>query len=304
MKKRISVILVLTMLLSCFSVVGFAVPEINGTTEVLFTENFDAASESVTINNSTFSYVARSADGENTDTTAAYGALMSSTTAAAKVRINFDTLYTGEFTYEMDFRLEDVISEGSNEIKLLRLNKNNTTIGLITLWDSDANGYKIRVATRDEEGTAKYKISSYVQYKKWHTLRVVINTFENNYDVYVNNVLVCENCLPYQNSFEGGVNSVDIYTDKAKNTSLLVDNISLYRKLGVYSNTYIISDDVILGSFENVTVEEFASNIETLMLSTVTLYSDYETKIQYTGIVADGYILEVKSEKDTSNIKL
>jgi len=304
MKKSISVILVLTILLSCFSVVGFAVPKINGTTEVLFTENFDAASESVTINNSTFSYVARPADGEKVSTDTAYGALMSSTTAAAKVRINFDTLYTGEFTYEMDFRLEDVISEGSNEIKLLRLNKNNTTIGLITLWDSDANGYKIRVATRDEEGTAKYKISSYVQYKKWHTLRVIINTFENNYDIYVNDVLVCENCLPYQNSFEGGVNSVDIYTDKAKNTSLLVDNISLYRKLGVYSNTYIISDDVILGSFENVTVEEFASNIETLMLSTVTLYSDYETKIQNTGIVADGDILEVKSVKDTSNIKL
>ncbi len=304
MKKFISLSLSLAVLLTCFSAVSFAAPKINETTEILFTENFDAASDNVSISNGTFSYIACPADGENTDTAAAYGALMSSTTAAAKVRIKFNALYTGEYTYEMDFRLEDVISEGSNEIKLLRLNKDNATIGLITLWDSDANGYKIRVATRDEEGTAKYKISGYIPYKKWHTLRVVINTFENNYDVYVNDVLVCENCLPYQNSFEGGVNSAYIYTDKAKNTSLLVDNISLYRDLGVYSKKYIISDDVILGSFENVTVEEFYSNIETLMLSTVTLYSDYEKKVQNTGVVADGDILEIKSLKDTSKIKL
>ena len=304
MKKVISLSLALAVLLTCFSAVSFAAPKINETTEILFTENFDAASDNVSINNGSFSYIARPADGENTDTTAAYGALMSSTTAAAKVRINFNALYIGEFTYEMDFRLEDVISEGSNEIKLLRLNKDNTTIGLITLWDSGTSGYKIRVATRDEEGNAKYKISGYLPYKKWNKLSIFINTFENNYDIYVNDVLVCENCLPYKNSFEGGVNSADIYTDKAKNTSLLVDNVSLYRDLSVYSNKYIISDDVILGSFENVTVEEFCSNIETLMLSTVTLYSDYEKKVQNTGVVADGDILEIKSIKDTSKIKL
>ncbi len=303
MKRLISLFLVIIMLLSCFSAVSFAASETNKITEVLFTENFDTASGNVIINNGTFSYVARPVNGEGVSMDTAYGALMSSTSAASKVKINFNMLYTGEFTYEMNFRLEDIISESSNEIKLLRLNKDDTTIGLITLWDSGVNGYKIRVATRDEEGTAKYKISDYIPYKKWHTLRVIINAFENKQDIYVNNVLVCENCLPYKNSFENGINNADIYTDKAKNTSLLIDNISLYRELGVYSNTYTVFDNVILGDFENVSAEEFESNIKTSMLSIATLYSDYEAKVQNNGIVADGDILEVKSTEDASNIK-
>lgn len=304
MKKIIALSLAFIILLSCFSAVGFAASETKDTTEILFTENFEAASDYVKINNDTFSYVARPADGENVNTTAAYGALMSGTAAASKVKINFDKLYTGEFIYEMDFRLEDVISEGPNEIKLIRFNKNYDYTGLITLWSSDVNGYKLRVATRDEENNIQYKISDYIPYKKWHKLRVVINTFENQYDVYVNDTLVCKNCYAYKNSFTAGIDNVDIYTDKAKNTSLLIDNISLSRDLGVYSNAYIVLEDVILSDFENVTVEEFLSNIGISMLTTVKLYNDYASKTENTGIVTDGDILEVKSTEDTSNVKL
>lgn len=308
MKKSISLILVAAMLLPCFSSIGFAALETDETSEILFTENFDSASENVVISNDTFSYIARPEDGADVSTDEAYGALMSDTSAASKVTVNFDQLYTGEFVYEMDFRVDGVLSDAPNEIKLVKFLKDTSEKTLITLGDADESGYEIRVCITDEAGNKKFPTSGIgndkLEYKKWYTLRVVINTFENNYDVYINDYMICENCLPYRDSFSAGINNVMIYTDKAKPASLLIDNISLSRELMVHSNSYIILEDVILGDFEGVSVADFLSNIEPSIQSALTLYSDYAAKTENTGTVAGGDILELKSTKDTTNVKL
>ncbi len=305
MKRTISLVLIAAMLLSCFCLPGFAAIEDN---DIVFEERFDKASENVVINNDTFSYVERPENGQDVNTNEAYGALVNDHTKASKVKVNFNNLYTGEFVYEMDFRLEGKLSSAPNEIKLVRFLKDTTAKTLITLWAADENGYKIRVCAKDENGNPKYIVDgmsgSLLQYKKWYKLRVKINTVNNTYDVYINDALVCLNQLPYNNSFESGVNNAEIYTDAAKDYPILIDNIVVRRELSVQSNAYFISDDVIMGATENVSVAEFLSNINLPLYSNAVLYSDYAAKTLNTGNVNDGDILEIKSTLDETKIKL
>ncbi len=277
---------------------------VSAQTETVDEENFETASEKVVINNHTFSYAARPKDGEAVNAQADYGVLMSDKTQSSKVKINFNELYTGNFIYEMDFRLENRLSQAANAVKLVRFYRENTETSLITLTDSKEDGYKIRVCGKDENGNYTYVSggdnTGKLKYKTWYHLRVKIDVVKDVYSVYVNDYPVAENQKPYRNSFSNGIDNVIINTDSALDSAFLIDNISVKRALYIESNVYKIYKNCIFGDFEDTQTDEFLYNLQLPMHSIVKLYSDYTAKTVRTGNVEDGDVLELVSKKDAS----
>ena len=302
MKKIISILLASILILSCISLSGLAAQDTVDYDEILFEETFDAASNYVAITDDSFSYVARPENGKNPSTEAAYGALLADGDKKVKTTISFDKTYDSNVVYEMDFRLENAISSGANELKMVSFKKNSDVTSLITLNGCDASGYGIRVCSRDAEGNQKFYTSSAsnkLNYKTWYTLTVNIDTANDNYDVYINDMEVAKDVPPFRMSFATGLNKVDIYTDSVKGADFLIDNIRIKRELALESDTLLISEDYILGDVAGMSVDAFMSQLVVPGYSTATLYSNYENKTVNTTTIAAGDVLELRSNVNT-----
>lgn len=303
MKRLCSILLTALLFITCLTPVFAATEKV-----ILYSQDFNsAAPEGVTFADaSVLSIVTRPADGADTSLEAfsnGDGSLRVAGSSGKKAKISFDKNYSGEFVFEMDFRVDEKSSgSGAGRFKFAQLNDG---MFMFTSGTFSADGYTVRYNYVNSEGAnVNSNISSMkLEYKTWHHLKMAVNSDKGTIamDVDGSVILAETETTKLQNFSFSNITS----TNGDADGSFLIDNVIIYQEVQLSSDAtltssvYTVTDNGIDGITEKSTPIDILTNVTLANYASAAVYQADGTTLR-TSYVETGDIVVVTAQDGTT----